>query len=431
MKVLYISACDAEGERFNGLSLHRALSRSGHSSVFAAADCSIKDKSVQCIGGPVLRFINRVAGKVESRLSLQSIFPILGLSLRRQFYFRQADLVHLQLLHSRQFFSMLQLGEFADGRRPVVWTLHDPWVTTGHCVHPLDCQRWQIGCGECPDLTTPLAVRRDTTRLNWSIKRWAVKRARIHLVVASKWIQQRLSKSPIVAHLPVTLIPFGVDRTVFRPLEKNACRRKLGIPVEARAIGLRWTPWNVLKGTEYAVQALERLPPGLVTHIICFDSTSDMGFGSLRGKYQFVHLGWVDHDETVATALNAADVFVMPSLAETFGMMAVESMACGTPVVVFQNTSLPEVVRSPHCGLAVPYKDSEALARGIRTVFQDSSLREALVRNGLGLVDDEYRQETYIQRHLDLYRALIEEQGRGSGQTKSRRGDHHYSGSLE
>ncbi len=101
-------------------------------------------------------------------------------------------------------------------------------------------------------------------------------------MVASKWMQQRLGKSPIVAHLPSTLIPFGVDRAMFRPREKDACRQKLGIPVEARAVGLRWTPWNVLKGTEYAIEALEKLPTGVVTHVICFQSTADQSGASSR-----------------------------------------------------------------------------------------------------------------------------------------------------
>jgi glycosyltransferase involved in cell wall biosynthesis len=377
------------------------LNRIGHSSHFAAADCSLKDEGIQCIGGPVLRFLNRLAVRIERRLSLQSTLPGLGLSLRRELYF------HLQLLHSRQFFSMLHLREIADGQRPVVWTVHDPWVTTGHCVHPLDCPRWQIGCGECPDLTTPLAIRRDTTRLNWRIKRWALKGARIHLVVASKWMQQRLRKSPIVAHLPTTLIPFGVDRVVFRPRDKGECRQKLGIPVKARAVGLRWTPWNVLKGTDYAVEALEKLPRGVITHVICFDSSPAWGSESLRGKYEFMHLGWVDNDLAVSTALNAVDLFVMPSIAETFGMMAVEAMACGTPVVVFENTSLPEVVDSPYAGFAVPYKDAGALANAIQTVLQQSELRQCLVDNGLELVAREYTVEKYLERHLELYESLM------------------------
>jgi glycosyltransferase involved in cell wall biosynthesis len=210
-----------------------------------------------------------------------------------------------------------------------------------------------------------------------------------------------------LAHLPITLIPFGVDRAVFRPREKGPCRQKLGIPVDARAVGLRWAPWNVLKGTEYAVEALAKLPKGLITHVVCFDSSSAFASESLKGKYEFIYLGWIDNDMAVSTALNAVDLFVMPSIAETFGMMAIEAMACGTPVVVFENTSLPEVVDSPHAGLAVPYKDSGALAEAMQDVLVDNALRNSLIVNSLKLVAREYTLEKYFERHLKLYESLL------------------------
>jgi hypothetical protein len=101
VKIAYVSSCDWEGQRFNGIVLHRVLNRIGRSSDFAAADCSLKDEGVQCIGGPVLRFLSRVAGKAERRLSLQSILPILGLSLSCRVHFRQVDLVHWsRVLHA-------------------------------------------------------------------------------------------------------------------------------------------------------------------------------------------------------------------------------------------------------------------------------------------------------------------------------------------
>jgi glycosyltransferase involved in cell wall biosynthesis len=151
-----------------------------------------------------------------------------------------------------------------------------------------------------------------------------------------------------------------------------------------------------------------------VSHIICFDSSIGSEPDSLSRKFKFVHLGWVDNDDAIATALSAADLFVMPSIAETFGMMAIESMACGTPVIVFEGTSLPEVVRSPHAGVAVPLGDSGALANVIQVVLQDRLRRQSLVENGLELVAREYKQETYIQRHLDLYNSLLDGQQFGN-----------------
>lgn len=106
--------------------------------------------------------------------------------------------------------------------------------------------------------------------------------------------------------------------------------------------------------------------------------------------------------------MNAADVFLMPSLEETFGMMAIEALACGTPTVVFEGTSLPEVVDAPRCGISVPRENVEALAAAITAVMGNAGLRQSLIANGLDLVAREYTQSQYVSRHILLYRQLLE-----------------------
>ena len=71
----------------------------------------------------------------------------------------------------------------------------------------------------------------------------------------------------------------------------------------------------------------------------------------------------------------AADLFVMPSPAEAFGMMAVEAMACGKPVIVFDGTSLPDITNTPRVGLPVPNSDVDALASAIRRLIENKQER--------------------------------------------------------
>jgi glycosyltransferase involved in cell wall biosynthesis len=97
----------------------------------------------------------------------------------------------------------------------------------------------------------------------------------------------------------------------------------------------------------------------------------------------------------------------MPSLAEAFGMMAVESMACGTPVIVFEGTALPSVVKAPRGGIAVPARDANALQSAVEALMNDPVRYQDLVRKGLELVQEEYTVEKYISRHLDLYSTLL------------------------
>lgn len=418
MKVVHVGSYDLPGQRFNGMVIHRALLAQGHASDYLVDVKYSAEAGVHALGSRLLRRLNRIANRCEARQSRQSDLAVLGLGMFTRPCTWRADLLHLQLLHARSFFSLRMLPLLARGRRPVLWTLHDPWITTGHCVHSLGCDRWRTGCGDCPDLTLPLPIREDKTARNWRMKWKSLQRSAIHLIVASRWMEQRVAESPILQHLPRTLIPFGIDPTVFHVGDRAAARVKLGIPPDARVAAVRWTPHNVLKGTRFAEEALLQLPDGVVTHVLCFESDGT-DLETLRKRFETIPMRWLQGGPEVARAMRAADMFLMPSIGETFGMMAIEAMACGTPVVVFEGTALPDVVEAPRCGLAVPKEDAAALANAATRLMTEPDLRRSAVNNGLALVAREYTEAAYLSRHLALYRELIDADH--SGPSVSRR----------
>jgi glycosyltransferase involved in cell wall biosynthesis len=160
------------------------------------------------------------------------------------------------------------------------------------------------------------------------------------------------------------------------------------------------------KGMAWLREALELYEPTVPTTLLIMQDAS--GFWPLSKKYRIVDLGWVD-GEVLANALSAADLFLMPSVQEAFGLMAVEAMACGTPVIVFEGTSLPEVIRAPEGGgTAVPMKDSRALAEEIARLLADDEAREGLGRRAREIAEREYPHSLYVRRHLELYRSLLE-----------------------
>ena len=107
-------------------------------------------------------------------------------------------------------------------------------------------------------------------------------------------------------------------------------------------------------------------------------------------------------------ALGAADIFLMPSTAEAFGLMAVEAMACGTPVIVFEGTALPKTIHAPLGGLAVP-PDADALAGAIKELLTNTSLRQTMADFGGKIVRRDHTLDLYVSRHLDFYQELIQE----------------------
>ncbi len=409
ISVVQVSGFDTLGVQVNGYLLHEYLRDHGHRSRMLVYRKLSRDPDVAEIGGAVARSVNLAADAAQRALSLHCVLPVLSRSLAAHPWLERADIVHLQLIHNAQFFSVLGLPALSTRRR-VVLSIHDMFLMTGHCVYSMGCERWQHGCGECPDLELPFTIRFDTSALGWAIKRRAFERSSLDLVVGSPWQRERVAKSPLLSRFPVHYVPYGVDTRVFRERDRRACREELGIPQDAHVIAFRSiASRKSFKGTEFVERALSSLPEGRETWLLTFDETG--GLESLRGRYRFIEFGWMLDQEVVARALNATDVFLMPSTAEAFGLMAIEAMACGTPVIVFEGTALPETVGAPESGIAVP-PDAGALAGAITRVLGDPALRARLRENGLRHVRERHGFEDYARRYLELYQSLAAEEPR-------------------
>lgn len=406
MKVLFVSSHDLVGQQFNGYLLLDAMRKEGiDARMFVYHSQADRPGVVYKLGGKGCIFLNRRLSQVEEQLSLYSILPILSSDIMRHRFYKEADIVHLQLIHAARFFSLLSLPKMGRQKK-LVLTLHDPWMLTGHCIHPIECERWKIGCGNCPDLQRPFPIKFDTTAFTWKINKWLFQHTSVHLVVASQWMDQMVANSPILSHLPRSIIPFGLDTQVFKPSNKKASRQSLGIPKDAFVVAFRAAPHSPFKGYEYIEKALLNLSSKKPICLLTFDSVGQIP--NLSNKFKIFELGWIIEPERMAQALNAANLFLMPSIAEGFGMMAIESMACGTPVIAFEGTALPSVIKAPRGGLAVPSRDWEALRTAIESLINNRELYEDLVRNGLEIVHEDYSIEKYVSRHLELYAQLTE-----------------------
>src|SRR6185503_2508774 len=115
-----------------------------------------------------------------------------------------------------------------------------------------------------------------------------------------------------------------------------------------------------------------------------------------------------DDDRRLMDALSACDVFLMPSEAENTPTMALEAMACGTPVIGTDNTGFPEMVRPPEAGLLVPLRDAAALAAAIERLLGDEPLRRGMGEGGRRLIETEYHLALNARRHVELYQGVLE-----------------------
>jgi glycosyltransferase involved in cell wall biosynthesis len=282
--------------------------------------------------------------------------------------FREADVVHYHLIHN-SFFSIPSLPMLTR-RKPSVWTLHDPWAMTGHCIHPFSCGRWREGCGACPDIASPKPLRMDTTRQLWNMKSRAYRRSEFDVVVPSRWMLRMAEASPLLEGKRAHVIPTGIDIERFSPGEGAEARPGDRFTIMVRASSIPF------KGLDKAKEIIAGMDRGLALRVKAVDERGLMH--DLGPDVEVEELGRVA-DAALISAFRGSDVFLMTSTAESFGMMAVEAMACGVPVVCLKDTAVEEVVGEGGGGMAMPQGD---IGRGIEYVNRLAGSHDALAEAG-------------------------------------------------
>jgi glycosyltransferase involved in cell wall biosynthesis len=345
---------------------------------------------------------DRIAGTVADSLDLQYAFFPSSFGVASDPWFKDADVVQLYNTHG-SYFSHTALP-FLSRLRPVVWRLSDMWAFTGHVAYSYDCERWRHGCGSCPYLGEYPALSRDTTATLWRWKNAVYRRSRLTIVAPSRWIERLASESPLLSRFPIVRIPNGIDLERFRPVAKEEARARLGLPAEGPVV-LFSAPdvSDRRKGGAVLNEALERLE-GVPFRLLVAGANETPPFP--RSFWSLTHL--VEEAE-IALSYAAADVFVLPTLAENLPNAALESVASGTPCVSFDVGGVPDVVRHMETGYLAKLWDAEALAEGIRTLLADEELRARMSVACRTLAEAEFGAGLEAERFSELYAQVTSE----------------------
>lgn len=347
-------------------------------------------------------------GAVTRRLGLLDVNIVSTFDIVKTEAYKKADLLHFHALQTG-YFNYLAIPALTKSK-PAVLTLHDMWMMTGHCSNAFSCERWKTGCGKCPHPEAFPPISRDATATEWKLKRRTVKRSGLQGVIAiSKWMENQAQES-FLGHLPVSCIHHGIDTRVFQPLDRQTCRTALGIPPDANVIlfGAQYLS-EFRKGGDLLLKALKALPDGLRRSSILL--TFGEGGKSLREQLDMrvFELGFVSGDRLKVLAYSAADVFVSPARAESFGLVLQEAAACGVPSVGFRVGGIPDIVRHGETGILADPEDWEGLARGIVELLEHPEERDRFGKAARQLVETEFDLVAQARHHETLYRKMKDE----------------------
>lgn len=322
-----------------------------------------------------------------------------------------SDVVHFHNLHGDYFnpFSISGISLL----KPVVWTLHDMQSFTGHCAHSFDCDRWEKGCGECPNLNIYPELKIDSTVQLLEDKRKIYDQSKLNIVCPSNWLKTKVERSILSKH-PVELIYNSVDTDIFQPCEKKQARLEFGFPLDSILIGSvadGGSFKNQWKGGTYTLKILNelwRLFPDL--YFINIGGTDD---GSVTNP-RIIEIPKVAEESTLARLYSAMDFYIYTSLADTCPLVVIEALSCGLPVVSFDTGGIPELVRNGIDGFVAPRMDAESMVKNALKMITDHVLRQKFSIEARKGVLSRFRQDIMVDKYQRLYERVFEDYKKNS-----------------
>jgi glycosyltransferase involved in cell wall biosynthesis len=294
----------------------------------------------------------------------------------------------------------------------VFLTLHDMWLLTGHCAHPLGCERWKAGCGNCPDLSIYPAIRRDATRHNWRCKRRIYGQSRLHVAAPARWLLDRVKESMLVSGaVDYRVIPYGIDLNVFQPGDRAMARAELGLSGNAYLIlfvaaGIKRNPFKDIDTLRAAIALIgERAPGKEVVGLAVGEASAPETLGRAQ-----LHFAGPQDQADLVRYYQAADVYLHAARADTFPNTVLEALACGVPVVASDVGGIGEQVIEGETGRLVPAGDAHAMAAAVLPYLENKELQNATGEMGACDARSRFSLKRQADEYIAWYRDAISTQ---------------------
>lgn len=394
--------------------LHAALRTQSIESVLLVASKKGDDVHTESVSADLWRVAaSRLDQWLVPRLQLTdnpalhslNIFPS---PLFRRIASSSASVVNLHWIGG----GVLSVAQVARIEKPVVFTLHDMWAFCGAEHYVADKPHARFRVGYAPGNRHPDERRFDVNRWIWERKKnwW---RAPRHVICPSRWLAQCARDSALLAGWPIHVIPYALDTNRFRPLDKKICREALGLPLDAPLIafgsagGISRDPRKGFDLLQEALKILAARSKRPSPECVVFGQSAPVAFPDLGCRVRFA--GRLSDEISLALLYAAVDVVAMPSRQENLPQTAIEPQACGTPVVAFDATGIPDAVVHRQTGYLAEAYSPEDLARGLEWVLENPSRRAELGAAARKRALTLWCPEVVARQYVEVYRRAAAE----------------------
>lgn len=415
MKILHINTFSTGGAATAAIRLHRALLKRGYNSkiLFLSGTGSIENgyywnvqekvafkksfpirfsEKTERIIQEILPYRFKRRNKVENiRKPNVEIFtsPISDYSIDKHELVKEADLIQLHwvadFLNWRDFFEKI--------KKPIFWYFHDMNPILGGVHYSDDLKKIQNSYLEKKEiLFNQIKVNSLASACN------------INIQCDSNWLTKETVKSGRFAIAKnIETIHYSLDFDIFYPLEKINLKKYLGVGLDYKVILFGCDNiQNERKGFDLLVEALNLIEDKKNIMLCTFGSGFDLKLLT-KGEFLIKNFGKINNLDLQRLIYSVADFFIIPSRQEAFGQTALESLACGTPVIGFNTGGIPDIIEDEVNGLLVKKITAEDLKTKITRLIDDNELLSNLTKASRNSVLTKFSQEKQVKAFVNLY----------------------------
>lgn len=379
--------------------LHTALRKMNHESFVFCSDYDNPQDNIFQIGNSMEHKCHAILSRIFGKQAYYSKGATREVLIKLSEI--QPDIVILRNLHANYVHLPFLLDFLAKNDIATLLVLHDFWFMTGHCCHytSIGCYKWQTECHHCPLLHAynkslffdrSRKIFRDKKRLFLAIPRLGV-------IGVSNWVLQEAKQSFLQKAKVLDFIYNWIDLSIFHPLPTSSLRKEIGLSSSDYVVlGVAQT-WRKAKGIDQFMEIARRIPDVKVVLVGRFPTEVSI-------PNNLLSVGEVNTPQKLAEYYSMADVFVNPSVQETFGKVAAESLACGTPVVGSNTTATPELIPA-QCGFTFSPQDIDDLLKKVALVREKG--KQTYSEHCQRFAMENFGKEGQIAKYLNVIGKLI------------------------
>ncbi len=411
INVLHIAAGDLnQGAARGAYCLHKGLMLNGVNSFILNNGNLIGEEYENVVNINEFSYFSRKINFIRSRLDIyfkkiyrnsrNEIFSsgLFGYNFLGHKLYKQADIIHFHWING----GLVNLKLLNNIKKPIIWTIRDMWPFTGGCHYSLNCDRYLSSCGNCFFLNS--GKEKDLSTYLFNRKKQIIENKPIQIVGISNWISEQVSKSKILGNKNILTIFNNIDTDIFIPYEKSKTRKELKITgnksiILVGAINSK----NTWKGFQFLRDALNKLD-NKKYEVLTFGKINPNDFDEIGLKV--TSLGFISDDILLAKIYSLSDVYVTTAIQEAFGKTVVESMACKTPVVCFDNSGPSDLVVHKKEGYLAKAFCSIDIAKGVEWLVNNPDY-EDICDNSRKRAVNEFDYRVTSKKYIKLYKDII------------------------